>query len=74
MSIQSRITLPMAEDFLEYHGNWFVFLFEMRIHVKFLKVLHPKTPPHHTCFSNFQGNLYHVSNNIEQAAIKDIDI
>ena len=51
---QSRKTLPTAGNFLEYHGNWFVFIFEMSIHVKFPKSLHPYTDHHRICLSNFQ--------------------
>ena len=31
--LQSRKTVLTAGKFLEYHGNWFVFIFGMSIHV-----------------------------------------
>ena len=39
--LQSRKTLPTVGNFLAYHGNWFVFLFYLSIHVRSLKTLHP---------------------------------
>ena len=52
--LQSRKTVLTVGKFLEYHGNWFVFLLEMNIHVRHLKPLHPNTNHHHTHVSHFQ--------------------
>ena len=52
--LQSRKTLPTAGNFLEYHGNWFVFHFEMSINVISLKYFHPYTDHHHIRLSQFQ--------------------
>ena len=47
---QSRKTLPTVGNFIEYNGNCFFFLFEMSIHVKFPKALHPCTDHHRMSF------------------------
>ena len=52
--LQSRKIVLTAGKFLEYHGNCFLFLLELNIHVRPIKPLHPNIDHHHTHLSHFQ--------------------
>ena len=52
--LRSKKIVLTVGKFIEYHGNWFVFLFELNIHVRYLKPLHPNTNHHHIHLSHFQ--------------------
>ena len=52
--LYSRKIVLTIGNFLEYHGHWFVFIFQLNIHVRSIKPLHPNTDHHHTHFSHFQ--------------------